>query len=104
QLPRPARLDCVVLYRLTGIAGGRALLAQIVVDVLRLEILVGDVIAGRAAEPVGAALGYQVDADAARLLRDVHTAGVDRDLLERVEVVIARRRACRRHVGDVDAI
>ena len=62
------------------------------------------VVAARAVESVGAALGHQVDADAAGLLRDVHAAGVDRHFLERVEVVVARRRAGRGHVGDVDAV
>ena len=71
---------------------------------LRLELLVGDVVARRTLEPVGAALGHEVDADAAGLLRHVDAAGVDRHLLERVEVVIAGRRAGGRHVGDVDAV
>ena len=51
-----------------------------------------------------AALGHEVDADAAGLLRHVDAAGVDRHFLERVEVVVARRRAGGRHVGDVDAV
>ena len=78
--------------------------ALLVADVLRLELVVGVVDAAGAVEPVGAALGHQVDADAAGLLRDVHAAGVDRHFLERVEVVVGRRRAGRVHVGDVDAV
>ena len=58
---RAAGLEAVVLDVLDRIAGGRALLAQLVGDVLGLEILVGD---EQRDEPgTGrAALGHEVDA------------------------------------------
>ena len=89
---------------LNGITRRRALEPLRVGDVLRFEAVVGVVEAGRALEPVGAALGDDVDPDAAGLLRHVDAAGVDRDLLERIEIEIVGRRAGGGHVGDVDAV
>src|SRR5436190_23463229 len=84
-----AGLDAVVLDVLNRIAGRcatggvsrrEALLTLRVGDVVRLEAVVGDVIAARSVEPVAAALGHEVDADAAGLLRHVDAARVDRHL------------------------
>ena len=103
-LDRAAHLGAVVVDVLDRVARGRAEAALVVGDVLRLERIVGVVDAARAVELVAAALGDQVDADAAGLLRHVDAAGVDRHFLERVEVVVGRRRAGGVHVGDVDAV
>ena len=103
-LDRTAHLGAEVLDPLNGVAGGRALLALRVGDVVGLELLVGPVVAPGSVEFVRAAFCHQVDADAAGLLRDVHAAGVDRHFLERVEVVVRGRRARGRHVRDVHAV
>ena len=55
-------------------------------------------------EAIGPAAGDEVDADAAGLLRRIRAAGRDLHLLHHVEVVVDRRRARRRHVGDVHAV
>ena len=89
-LQRTAGLDPVVLVVLNRVPGAGALLALIVRDVVRLEPLVGHVHARRAAKLDRPALGDEVDADAAGLLRHVDAAGVDRHFLEGVEVVVAR--------------
>ncbi len=66
--------------------------------------LVGPVVPARPAERVAAALGDEVDADAAGLLRHVVAAGADLHLLQHVEVVVHGRRAGGGLVGDVDAV
>src|SRR5207302_6916515 len=103
-LQRAADFDAVVLDVLDRIAGAGALRAKRVGDVVRFLLLIGDVEARRSLEAIAAALGHEVDADAAGLLRHVDAAGGDRHFLERVEVVVAGRRAGRGHVGDVDAV
>ena len=97
-------LEAVVLDVLNRVARRRALDTLRVGDVLRFELVGGAVEAALTAELVAAALGHEVDADAAGLLRHVDATGRDRHFLEAVEVVVARRRAGRVHVGDVDAV
>src|SRR5262249_24993993 len=100
---RATELDAEVLDVLDWIARAGVLPPQLVGDVLRLELVIRDVEAAAALERVTAALRDQVDGDAARLLRRVAAAGVDGHLLERIEVVVGRRRV-RRCVGDRSAI
>ncbi len=103
-LDRAAGFDAVVLDVLNRVARARALLADLVGDVVRFEVVVRIVEARRTAEPVGACLCDEVDADAAGLLRHVNAAGVDGHFLEHVEVEIGRRGTGGREVGDVDAV
>src|SRR5690242_5578807 len=97
-LDRAAGFDAVVLDVLNRIAGGRAPLAHVVGDVVRAGVLVRVVEPAGPAELVAAALGHQRDADTGRLLRHVRAAGGDRHFLERIEVVVGRRRAGRGHI------
>ena len=59
---------------------------------------------GRAAELVAAALRHQIDLDAGAVLRHVRTAGREGHLGELVEVVVGRRCAGGRHVGNRRAV
>jgi len=77
---------------------------DLVGDVVGLDRVVRDVVPARAAELVAAAAGHHVDAHAAGLLRRVGAARDDLHLLEHVEVVVDRRCARGRHVGDVHAV
>ena len=101
---RTATLDAVVLDVLDRRAGAGALRAQFLGQVGRTEFLIGDVVARRATDRVAAALGHEVDADAAGLLRDVVAARADLQFLEHVEVVVHGRGAGGRLVGDVHAV
>ena len=72
--------------------------------VVRLQLVVREEPTGRAVEGVGAALGHEVDPDAARGHLQVAAAGGDVDLLEGIEVVVGRRGAVGVDVGDHDAV
>ena len=58
----------------------------------------------RTTELVAAALRHQIDLDAGAVLRHVRTAGRERHLGELVEVVVGRRGAGGRHVGNRRAV
>ena len=101
---RTADVEAVVADVLDRRAGAGAARLQFRRDVVVFKLLVGPERAGIALETIGAALGHEVDADAAGLLRHVRAARGDLHFFEHVEVVVDRGRAGRGHVGDVDAV
>src|SRR5207237_8284882 len=76
-LDRAAHLEAVVVDVLDRVARAGAVVPHLVGDVVGPERVVGGEDAAGAAELVGAALGHQVDADAAGLLRHADAAGGD---------------------------
>ena len=103
-LDRAADFEAEVVDVLDRRARARALRANLVGDVVGLERVVRVVDAAAALEAIGSAARHEVDADAAGLLRRIRAAGRDLHLLHHVEVVVDRRGAGRRHVGDVHAV
>ena len=81
-----------------------SVLLEIVRQVVPLQVLALVVGARRAVRRVGARLQHEVHLHAGRRLPRVGAAGRDLHFLEHVEVVVARRRAERAHVGDRDAV
>ena len=73
-------------------------------NVVRLELVAAQVTARRRVEGVGAALGDEVQADAPGHHREIVAAGVNLDLVEGIEVVVARRATAARGVSDDDTV
>jgi hypothetical protein len=112
---RASQLEAVVLHLDDAVALGERRLRAVVVPRPRLpEVVLIDVRADHAvirvvevaAPPpvVGAAAGDHVEHDAAGRDGGVVAAGAHLDLLERVEIEVARRRADRGHVRDHHAV